>query len=308
MSRLIGSSTRSLRFMVATVVAGAALLGGAGAVAAQGNGNGNANGSAAGAHGNGNSNGNGNANGHGNANGSRTTASHGSSSHTGSGDRNAGDVWTDNVNLPAGPGREQDPHLSCTNINLWAAGLADASGTYAIDGWQPSGSQETDYSSTWAYNAATGGTQVISVIDVQTLIANAIANGDTPNSQQGYHFKLQLSQDPQKHKTFWVDCSAPSTSGGGGGNGGGGNGGGGGGNGGGGTTGGGNIGGTGAGGIQGVSTSTGTGTAGIGGVLGVSASTPLTGTPLAAGLALLLISAGSGLVLLSRRRGGRTAA
>ena len=23
---------------------------------------------------------------------------------------------------------------------------------------------------------------------------------------QGYHFKLQLSQEPQKHKTFWVNC------------------------------------------------------------------------------------------------------
>ena len=51
---------------------------------------------------------------------------------------------------------------------------------------------------------------------MRTLIANAAARGDTA-AHQGYHFKLQLSQDPQKHKTFWVRCTASSSSGGGGG-------------------------------------------------------------------------------------------
>ncbi|MDP9326430.1 MAG: hypothetical protein M3O87_07845, partial [Candidatus Dormibacteraeota bacterium] len=60
---------------------------------------------------------------------------------------------------------------------------------------------------TWAYDLTAGGSQVISVITVSTLIENAVANGDTPNLQQGYHFKLQFSQDPQKHKTFWVECT-----------------------------------------------------------------------------------------------------
>jgi hypothetical protein len=125
------------------------------------------------------------------------------------GDSNAGDVWTDNVGQPAGPGHEQDPHLTCTNINLWGAGLADGGGSYTIDGWPPSGSQEVDYTSTWSYNTAEGGDQVVDVINVQQLISEANANGDTPSSQ-GYHFKLDFSQDPQKHKTFWVNCPAPS--------------------------------------------------------------------------------------------------
>src|SRR5215831_9592770 len=127
-----------------------------------------------------------------------------------SGGGNAGDVWTDNVGQPSGPGHEQDPHLACQNINLWGSGLADASGTYTIDGWAPSGSQEPDYAASWSYDQSQGGSQVIDVIDVKTLVANAIAHGDKPVNKQGLHFKLQLSQDPQKHKTFWVNCPAPS--------------------------------------------------------------------------------------------------
>jgi hypothetical protein len=128
------------------------------------------------------------------------------------GDANAGDVWLDNVGQPSGPGHEHDPHLACADINLWGAGLADSSGTYTIDGWPPSGSQEQDYPATgaagWTY---TGGSspQVTSVISVNALIANAVANGDAPINKQGFHFKLQFSQDPQKHKTFWVNCPAP---------------------------------------------------------------------------------------------------
>jgi hypothetical protein len=64
---------------------------------------------------------------------------------------------------------------------------------------------------TWHYSAGKQ-PQVISVISVHTLIADAVANGDTP-SHQGYHFKLQLSQDPQKHKTFWVNCPVSSPGG-----------------------------------------------------------------------------------------------
>jgi hypothetical protein len=129
------------------------------------------------------------------------------------GDSNAGDVWLDNVGQPSGPGHETDPHLSCQNINLWGSGLADLSGTFTIDGWAPSGSQEADYGpSTWTYNQRSGrasGSQVIAVIDVQRLIAQAARNGDRPVNGQGYHFKLQVSLDPQKHKTLWVKCPAP---------------------------------------------------------------------------------------------------
>jgi hypothetical protein len=128
------------------------------------------------------------------------------------GNKNAGDVWVDNVGQPAGPGHEMDPHLACANINLWGNGLADGGGTFTIDGWPPSGSQEQVYSAGWTYNLATGGDQVTQVIDVGTLIANAKTAGDAPINGQGFHFKLQFSQDPQKHKTFWVNCpSGPST-------------------------------------------------------------------------------------------------
>jgi hypothetical protein len=137
--------------------------------------------------------------------------------------KNAGDVWTDNVGQPSGPGHEHDPHLACQDINLWGSDLAEPSGTYVIDGWPPSGSQEQDYpaaagsTSKWSYNQSLGGSQVISVINVKTLIETAIAHGDAPVNGQGYHFKLQFSQDPQKHKTFWVKCPAPAPKEGGGG-------------------------------------------------------------------------------------------
>jgi hypothetical protein len=131
------------------------------------------------------------------------------------GNKNAGDVWTDNVGQPPGPGHEQDPHLACQDINLWGSGLADPSEEYVIDGWPPSGHQEKDYpTSTWSYNQSLGGSQVISVISVKTLIETAIANGDAPVNGQGYHFKLKFVQDPQKHKTFWVNCTAPKSGGG----------------------------------------------------------------------------------------------
>jgi hypothetical protein len=136
----------------------------------------------------------------------------GGSNHASPGDNNKGDVWTDNVGQPAGPGHEQDPHLACANINIWGNGLGDSGGSYTVDGWPPSGSQEIDYSSSWAYNTAAGGTQVISVINVQQLVATARAHGDAEQNSQGLHFKLDLSQDPQKHKTFWVDCAAPAPS------------------------------------------------------------------------------------------------
>jgi hypothetical protein len=124
------------------------------------------------------------------------------------GNPNAGDVWVDNV-VPSGPqyggpGHEMDPHLACANINLWGAKLADPGGKYTIDSWPPSGTGMQAYSSSWSYSGR--GSQVIDTIDVQKLVAAAIANHDTPQANQGFHFKLQFSADPQKHKTFWVNC------------------------------------------------------------------------------------------------------
>src|SRR5437870_8052164 len=102
------------------------------------------------------------------------------------GNNNKGDVWMDNVGQPAGPGHEMDPHLACKDINLWGNALADPSGTYTIDGWPPSGSQEQDYpairNANWSYDTSKGGDQVIDVINVEILIADAIADGDTPQN------------------------------------------------------------------------------------------------------------------------------
>ena len=142
------------------------------------------------------------------------------------GNSNAGDVWLDNVGQPAGPGHEMDPHLACQDINLWGSGLADSSGAFTIDGWPPSGSQEVDYSGTWSYSQSAGrksGDQVIAVISVSKLISQAQSNGDVAGSQ-GFHFKLDFAQDPQKHKTFWIDCASAPSGGGGGATGGGGGG------------------------------------------------------------------------------------
>jgi hypothetical protein len=126
-----------------------------------------------------------------------------------SGKGNAGDVWVDNVGQPPGPGHENDPHLACADINLWGNGLSGSAGTFTVDGWPPSGSQEQVYSASWSYNQTSGGDQVVQVINVGTLIQNAVSAGDAPHNSQGFHFKLQFSLNPQKHKTFWVKCQTP---------------------------------------------------------------------------------------------------
>ncbi len=132
------------------------------------------------------------------------------------GDSNPGDVWMDTSGQPPGPGGEDDPQLPCRDINLWGRNLGDPSGTYTVDGWPPTGGGAGDQAwpgtathpgnASWSYNLGTGGTQVISVINVAQLIANAVANGDTA-ANRGFHFKLQFSQDPVKHKVFWVRCA-----------------------------------------------------------------------------------------------------
>src|SRR5919199_759169 len=96
--------------------------------------------------------------------------------------------------------------------NLWGDKMAKAGDQYKIYGWSPSGEKELAYSSSWSYDKPAGGIQVIDVIDVETLIAHAVANGDAPVNGQGFHFKLALTQDPQKYKTFWVKCEVPGPS------------------------------------------------------------------------------------------------
>lgn len=122
--------------------------------------------------------------------------------------RNAGDVWLDNVGQPAGPGHQMEPHLACADITLWGNALADEAGGYSIDGVGVGGPSATAYRSAWTYDASAGGDQATSVIPVQALIAGALANGQQPVGNQGFHFKLQFTQEPQKHKTFWVSCGS----------------------------------------------------------------------------------------------------
>jgi hypothetical protein len=126
------------------------------------------------------------------------------------GDPNAGDVWLDNAGQPSGPGHEMDSHLGCQDINLWGAKLADGSGTFTINGWPPSGAKEVDYSGTWSYDSSKGGSQVVATISVARLITTARSNGDSA-AHKGFHFKLDFSQDPHKHKTFWVSCTNSTT-------------------------------------------------------------------------------------------------
>ena len=167
--------------------------------------------------------------------GGTSTSSSSGSGHSSPGDSNPEDVWVDGYSSStapvssAGPGHEMDPHLGCpAYIILWGSGLADPTGIYTIDGWNPSGSGTGDYShagyhqdqawpgtaanpstASWNYSTAAGGTQEISYIPTATLVAHAIANGDAPVNGEGLHFKLQFVQDPQKHKTFWVNCPTP---------------------------------------------------------------------------------------------------
>jgi hypothetical protein len=135
--------------------------------------------------------------------------------HAGNGD-NRGDAWVDAVGQGQ-VGHENDPHLGCNDIAIWGAMLNDASGPFTIQGWPPSGggSREVDWSATWHYDTTAGGSQVIAVVPVHDLLANAMAAGDTAQPQQGFHFKLDLenprtgaSVGDDKYKVFWVDCAS----------------------------------------------------------------------------------------------------
>jgi len=122
---------------------------------------------------------------------------------------NSGDIFIQSAGAGAPSGHATDPHLSCADIDLWGAGLADPSSTFTIAGAPPSGSDETVYSASWSYSSAVADPQIIAVVPVATLIADAAAAGDTPASN-GYHFKIDFAQNSGKSKTFWIDCPAPS--------------------------------------------------------------------------------------------------
>jgi len=116
---------------------------------------------------------------------------------------NKGDVWATN-SPDAGAGHAHEPHLSCSTIYLHGSALADG-GTYTIDSIPPSGSGLEVWSGTWS-TPSSG--DVIATVSGSDLVAAAVnLDNATPNVNQGYHFKLDLSQEGVKHKTFWVRCS-----------------------------------------------------------------------------------------------------
>ena len=132
---------------------------------------------------------------------------------------NRGDVWTDIAGSNDGP--ENDPHMPCntSQIDIWGRNLNASSGTFTIQGWPPSGSgaSDVDWSGTWHYNTASGGQQIIAMVNVATLLDHARSHGDTAQAQ-GFHFKLDV-EDPRtgasmgddKYKVFWLTCPASSS-------------------------------------------------------------------------------------------------
>lgn len=144
-----------------------------------------------------------------------------------------GDIWVDTINAAdtTESGHEQDPHLPCEDINLWGNGLDASNGVFTVYSISPSDTDgdgsgadqdwPTSGSAPWTYTGT--GNQILATITAKTLIANAIANGDVAQPQQGFHFKInfesvtttssttETTTDDAKTKTFWVDCTPPTT-------------------------------------------------------------------------------------------------
>jgi uncharacterized repeat protein (TIGR01451 family) len=120
----------------------------------------------------------------------------------GSADNNKGDTWlTDSPAVITGHAHE--PHLECGTIYMHGSAL-DPSGTYEISSIPGTGHDVVVVTGTWT-TPVTG--DVITTFSGSAVVAAAIAlDGAVANPQQGYHFKLTLSQDGVKHKTFWVKC------------------------------------------------------------------------------------------------------
>ena len=121
------------------------------------------------------------------------------------GDPNAGDIWVDSATAQttgvsaAGPGHENDPHLPCANVGVFAAKMADPTAgeanRFTVYAWPPTGSQNAIYTASWTYTKGDADPQEIAVIPVSTF-------------GSGGHFKIQVTQDPVKQKVFWIDCDS----------------------------------------------------------------------------------------------------
>ena len=128
------------------------------------------------------------------------------------GDPNAGDIWVDTATTQttgvtaAGPGHENDPHLPCANVGVFAAKMADPTSAeqnrFTVFAWPPTGSQNAIYIANWTYTRGAADPQEIAVIPVSVF-------------GSGGHFKIQVAQDPVKQKVFWIDCDTAGKPGGG---------------------------------------------------------------------------------------------
>ena len=92
---------------------------------------------------------------------------------------NTGDIFIQNAGAGAPSGHDNDPKLSCADIDLWGSGLVLSTSTFGIAGLAPTGSGETVYSASWTYSSAVADPQIIAVVPVATLIADAAAAGPT---------------------------------------------------------------------------------------------------------------------------------
>ena len=118
-------------------------------------------------------------------------------------DPNRGDIWVDSATTQttgvtqAGPGHENDPHLPCADVGVFAAKMADPTSAeqnrFTIYAWPPSGSQNAIYTADWTYIQGAADPQEIAIVPASVF-------------SPGGHFKIQVTQDPVKQKVFWVDC------------------------------------------------------------------------------------------------------
>jgi len=110
---------------------------------------------------------------------------------------NRGDVWMEEGSGETTPsrGHENDTHFACnTPLNIMGDKMGDSAGYFSIVPQGGNGGPST-YSGTWSYGAQ-GGNQVIARVPAGALLPG--------------HYKLDLTQDPQKHKVFWIDDCATS--------------------------------------------------------------------------------------------------
>ena len=106
-----------------------------------------------------------------------------------------GDIWTQPAGTPEETGgHSQEVHLPCGSVDIWADQLDSQSGTWILYHLPPPSPTQT-YVSQGTYSYTGEGSEVIA-----TIPASDFAKSNGP------HFKIEVDNDNQKSKTFWVDC------------------------------------------------------------------------------------------------------